>query len=119
MKVFQIKDNTCYHDTTAKFPTASATVGRFPPNVLFVEAPDYVREGWGYDADKDGESRFLQPHPPEGWLYDLESGTFYPEDETPPSQVEPEPTTEEQITDLQCMAVDADYRLTLIELGVI
>lgn len=29
-----------------------------------------------------------------------------------------EPTIEEQITDLQAMAVDADYRLTLLELGV-
>lgn len=95
MKVFQIKDNTCYHDTTAKFPTLSATVGRFPPSVIFAEAPDYVREGWGFDASKEGDERFLQPEPPKGWLYDIESGTFYREDETPPSESPHEPTTEE------------------------
>ena len=40
-----------------------------------------------------------------------------PEPEEEP-EIEPEPTTEEQITDLQAMAVDAEYRLTLLELGV-
>lgn len=117
MKVFQINHNYCYNDVTAKFPTVAATVGRFPPSVLFVEAPDYVREGWGFDASKEGDERFLQPQPPEGWLYDIETGTFYPEGETPP-KIEPEPTMAEQITDLQAMAVEADYRLTLLELGV-
>jgi hypothetical protein len=117
MKVFQIKNNSCYHDATSKFPTVAATVGRFPPSVLFVEAPDYVREGWGYDASTDGDERFLQPQPPEGWLYDIETGTFYPVGEKPPKN-EPEPTAEEQITDLQAMAVDYEYRLTLLELGV-
>lgn len=99
MKVFQIKNNSCYHDTTAKFPTVAATVGRFPPSVLFVEAPDYVREGWGYDASKEGDERFLQPQPPEGWLYDIETGTFYPEGEKPP-KIEPEPTAEELLNAL-------------------
>lgn len=118
MKVFQIKNNSCYNDVTAKFPTAEDTVGRFPPSVLFVEAPDYVREGWGYDESKEGDERFLQPEPPEGWLYDLESGTFYQEGEIAPNAKPAEPTTEEQITDLQAMAVDYEYRLTLLELGV-
>lgn len=118
MKVFQIKNNSCYHDTTSKFPTVAATVGRFPPSVLFVEAPDYVREGWGFDSSKEGDERFLQPQPPEGWLYDLETGTFYQEGEPAPSAAEPEPTAEEQIADLQAMAVDYEYRLTLLELGV-
>lgn len=31
---------------------------------------------------------------------------------------ESEPTAEEQLTDLQAMAVDYEYRLTLLELGV-
>ena len=84
---------------TSKFPTVAATVGRFPPSVLFVEAPDYVREGWGYDASKEGDERFLQPQPPEGWLYDVESGTFYQDGETPPKN-EPEPTTEELLNAL-------------------
>ena len=99
MKVFQINHNYCYNEVTAKFPTVAATVGRFPPSVLFVEAPDYVREGWGYDASKEGDERFLQPQPPEGWLYDIETGTFYPEGEKPP-KIEPEPTTEELLNAL-------------------
>ena len=36
----------------------------------------------------------------------------------PEEEPEPEPTAEEQITDLQAMAVDTEYRLTLLELGV-
>ena len=118
MKVFRIKNNSCWVEVTNRFPTLPATVGRFPPSVIFAEAPDYVREGWGFDASKDGDERFLQPQPPEGWLYDLESGTFYKEGDPVPKVEEPEPTTEEQITDLQAMAVDYEYRLTLLELGV-
>lgn len=56
MKVFQIINNKCHWDATAQFPTVESTVGFFPPTDLFVEAPDYVREGWGY---ADGE--FTEP----------------------------------------------------------
>lgn len=71
-KVFQIEGNSCYWDATRQFPTLDSTVGYFPPSVLFVEAPDYVFEGWGY---MDGE--FIKPTPPEGWEYDEATGTFY------------------------------------------
>lgn len=80
MKVFQIEANICYWDATRQFPTVESTVGYFPPALQFVEAPDYVFEGWGY---VDGE--FIKPTPPEGWLYDDVTGTFYQEGETPPS----------------------------------
>lgn len=72
MKVFQIEANICYWDATRQFPTVESTVGFFPPDLLFVEAPDNVFEGWGY---VDGE--FIQPTPPEGWAYDENTGTFY------------------------------------------
>lgn len=72
MKLFQIVNDFCYYDITKQFPTKASTVGFFPPDVEFVEAPDYVFEGWGY---VDGE--FIQPTPPEGWLYDANTGTFY------------------------------------------
>lgn len=78
MKVFQIEANFCHWDATNQFPTKESTVGYFPPEVLFVEAPDYVFEGWGYI---DGE--FIKPTPPEGWIYDEETGTFYPEGYVP------------------------------------
>lgn len=82
MKVFQIVDGICYWDATEQYPTVESTIGWFPPNVLFVEAEDYVFEGWGYDADL---KEFIKPSPPEGWLYDDETGTFYPEGTLPPS----------------------------------
>lgn len=81
MKVFQIEANICYWDATRQFPTKESTVGYFPESLLFVEAPDYVFEGWGY---VDGE--FIKPTPPEGWLYDDETGTFYQEGEIAPSE---------------------------------
>lgn len=82
MKVFQIEANVCYWDASRQFPTVESTVGYFPPSVLFVEAPDYVFEGWGY---VDGE--FIQPKAPEGWLYDAETGTFYREGSEPLGKV--------------------------------
>lgn len=80
MKVFQIKSGFCFNDASRKFKKASDTIGRFPPDVLFVDAPDYVFEGWGYDAEAEGDARFIQPTPPEGWVYDTETGTFYQEE---------------------------------------
>ena len=77
MKIFQIVNNICYYDATPVHPTLESTVDRYPPDVLFVEAPDIVREGWGYDPTETGDARFIRPMPPEGWQYDDETGTFY------------------------------------------
>lgn len=93
MKVFLILDSICFNDMTENFPTVESTVGYFTPETLFVEAPDYVFEGWGYDHDETGDNRFIKPIPPEGWLYDDETGTFYQENTKP--QTEPETNTEE------------------------
>lgn len=84
-KVFQIVNGMCHWCTP--FKSVGETVGKFPSDCLFVEAPDYVHESWGYqEKDKDGndlpyEERFIKPTPPEGWLYDDATGTFYPEEE--------------------------------------
>lgn len=103
MKVFKIRDNIVHWDATSVFPTVAATAGRFPPSDLFVEAPDNVFEGWGYDPTAEGDERFIQPTPPEGWLYDPETGTFYPEGETPPTEA---PTEVEQLrADVDFIAV--------------
>lgn len=80
MKVFQILGGFCHWDATKKHPTLADTAGKYAPDILFVEAPDYVFEGWGYDPDASGDARFVQPVPPEGWAYDRETGTFYPTD---------------------------------------
>lgn len=79
MKLFQIEADICHWDATKQFPTKESTIGYFPSDLLFVEAPDYVFEGWGY---MDGE--FIKPTPPEGWLYDDKTGTFYQEGYEPP-----------------------------------
>ncbi len=99
MKVFKIRNNIVHWDATSVFPTVASTVGRFPPSDIFVEAPDNVFEGWGFDPTAEGDARFIQPTPPDGWLYDAETGTFYPEGELP-SAAETEPTTEEILNTL-------------------
>lgn len=116
MKVFQILGGICHWDATRKHPTLADTTGKYAPDILFVEAPDYVFEGWGYDATAEGEVRFIKPTPPKGWAYDDATGTFYPLNPEP--EPESQPTMAEQITDLQALAVDTEYRLILLELGV-
>ena len=74
MKVFQVLNGICFWDGTEQFPALESTEGKFAPDILFVEAPDYVFEGWGYDPEETGDNRFIKPTPPEGWLYDDETG---------------------------------------------
>lgn len=95
MKIFQIKANLCFYDATPVHSTLLSTLGKYPPDVLFVEAPDYVFEGWGYDANAEGDARFIQPTPPEGWLYDEGTGTFYEIGEPKPSDLNRPVTFEE------------------------
>ena len=95
MKIFLIFKGFCQEDVTWNCPALEDTKRKYAPYFLFVEAPDYVFEGWGFDETKEGDERFVKPTPPDGWLYDDETGTFYEEGSTPPS--EPEPTAEELI----------------------
>lgn len=80
MKIFQILDGFCHWDATSQHPTLASTDGLYAPDIHFVEAPDYVFESWGFDPDAEGDARFIQPTPPDGWAYDEETGTFYPID---------------------------------------
>lgn len=79
MKIFQIVNDICFYDISKIYPTVESTVGYFTPETLFVEAPDYVFEGWEYNPNEIGNNRFIKPISPEGWLYDDQTGTFYPE----------------------------------------
>lgn len=74
MKIFQILNNMVHWESHYK--SIEETIGLYAPDIIFVEAPDYVREGWGYI---DGE--FIKPEAPKGWAYDEKTGTFYPIDE--------------------------------------
>ena len=81
MRFFQILGEICYWDATNVVSSLSDAAARFAPDIVIVEAPDYVREGWGYDSSALGDARFIKPVPPEGWLYDDGTGTFYRPDE--------------------------------------
>lgn len=71
-----------------QFPTFQDTESRFAPDIIFVEAPDYVFEGWGYDETAEGDAHFIKPQAPEGFIYDERTGTFYPENEEAPKTQE-------------------------------
>lgn len=89
MKIFQILNGFCHWDATPKHPTLESTQGRYAPDIVFVETPDNVHEGWGYDETQEGDERFIRPALPEPsqwtdengelrqWMYDDETGTFY------------------------------------------
>ena len=94
MKIFQILDGICYYDATPVHATLADTIGKYPPDVLFVEAPDYVFEGWGFDETKTGDERFIKPTPPEGWYYYDETGSFKPIN---PPEPGPKPETVQSV----------------------
>lgn len=72
MKIFQILNDICHWDATCIHPALVDTQGKYTSDIVFVEAPDHVREGWGY-----AEGVFVPPAAPEGWGYDEKTGTFY------------------------------------------
>lgn len=76
MKIFQILNGFCHKDYS-HLKTLAECRKLFAPTIHFVEAPDFVFEGWGYDESKSGNEKFLKPIPAEGFGYDEETGTFY------------------------------------------
>lgn len=82
MKIFQILGEVCHWDASNVVSSLEEAAERFAPDIVFVEAPDNVREGWGFNASLEGDARFIRPTPPEGWEYDDETGTFYIPGET-------------------------------------
>ena len=91
MKCFQVLSGFVHWDATSKHSSvANIPKDTYAPNITFVDAPDHVFEGWGYDETAEGDARFIQPTPPEGWLYDPETGLFYPENDIPiPEVIDP------------------------------
>ena len=78
MAIFQIVNGKCHWRTP--FTSLDEVKDRFPPDCLFVDAPDYVNEQWGYDETEIGDDRFIKPEVPEGWIYDDETGQMMPEE---------------------------------------
>lgn len=77
MKIFQIVDNIVHYDMTHLYSSIEVARSKYPSAVQIVEAPDYVFEGWGFNPNENGDNRFIKPTPPEGFLYDEKTGTFY------------------------------------------
>ena len=79
MKIVNIFSGFVYKDYSRELKTLEDAKSKYSSNMIFVEAPDYVFEGWGYDESKTGDERFVKPIAPNGWLYDDDTGTFYKE----------------------------------------
>lgn len=91
MKIFQIFSGFCHWDASRVLASVSEAGDKFAPDMRFVEAPDYVFEGWGFDDTADGDARFIKPTPPDGWLYDDATGTFYESGRTRPAEISKSP----------------------------
>ena len=78
MAIFQIVNGKCHWKTP--FASLDETIGKYPPDCIFVDAPDYVNEQWGFDETEIGDDRFIKPVPEEGWVYDDETGQLMPEE---------------------------------------
>lgn len=92
MKVFQIVNGKCAWHTHHK--SLADTIGVYPKDCLFVEAPDIVNDGngnpdhaWGYREVDDkgnpvwGDDRFVPPTPGEGEVYVPRFGIIIPEED--------------------------------------
>lgn len=99
MKIFQIVSAMCWWDATATVHSVVVAKEMFPPTDLFVEAPDYVFEGWGYDEHAEGDARFVRPEVPDGYEYDEGTGTFAPVELRTMAKAA-EQTDEEKLADL-------------------
>lgn len=87
MKIVQVMGDCVHWDATCMVASLDVAKKMFAADMVFVEAPDFVFEGWGYDALATGDARFIRPEAPEGWNYDDKTGTFYPADGVAPSAV--------------------------------
>ena len=78
-KVFEIV-NGRVHKEYPEFDSSSEAYKVFSKMLLFVDAPDIVFEGFGYDETKEGDERFIRPELSEGWVYDENNIPWKPED---------------------------------------
>lgn len=77
-KVVEIVNNTV-HRVYPEFRVSSDAYKVFAKNILFVDAPDTVWPGYGYDSNKTGDDRFIRPELNEGWVYNEMGQPWNPE----------------------------------------
>lgn len=85
---------------------------RLSGNVVAEIIPDYALPvaKW-YNEEFAAQCREAPDEVEQGWVYAEETGQFSP----PPPPADPEPTPDEDRDEL---IVDLDYRVTILELGV-
>jgi len=78
MKLFQVQNGLATVDFTQHGPSKKdIKEGMFPESLIneLYDAPDYVHIGYGFNYDT---KEWVKPETPEGFDYDPESGTLYP-----------------------------------------
>lgn len=77
-KVFDVIDNRLHH-YYPEYASVEETIGLYADNIVFVEAPDWCYEGYGYFPEAEGDDRFIRPALPEGMVYDQNGNPTDPE----------------------------------------
>ena len=77
MKVVQIFRGQIHRDLSDMYSSAEEGMKHYSPDIMLVNAPDYVFPGWGYNSSMEGDARFVKPAVPEGMEYDMETGTVW------------------------------------------
>lgn len=78
-KIFEIVNGRVHHEYP-EFDTVADAYRVFSKDILFVEAPDTIFVGFGYDDSKEGVERFIRPELSEGWIYDDSNYPWNPEE---------------------------------------
>lgn len=78
-KIMQIENGFVHWDASLDVPDLDWASSHYASTIHFVEAPDYVFEGWIFDETAEGDARFVKPVAPDGWIYDDDTGAFKPD----------------------------------------
>lgn len=77
MKVLEIVENRVARDYSSDYGSVEEAYRYFSTDIEFVEAPDFVFPGWGYDRAQKGDARFLKPSVGVGLAYDDATGSVW------------------------------------------
>lgn len=77
MKVMQIKNGLIYQDVSSLYESAIEASKYYDNTIEFIDTPNYVFPGWGYNPSLEGDNRFIKPSVPDGMIYDDETGTVF------------------------------------------
>lgn len=82
MKLFDVVDNEIHAEYTGMYENAEEASKHYAPNIVFVDAPNWVFPGFGFDPSRSGDDRFIEPTSDSpGWVY-YGNGTFWNPEQT-------------------------------------